>query len=584
MELATSIVCEETEEGVAQEAVMRLAAFGFGSVQNLAVSNPEDIDLATKDYEELAGASTTVKLFIRRLHFATQVFHPANETQGGGQGNTGDSSAPLNAAATTCAPFPREVLDSLRLQNQALERANKKPRKSNTHLGQDDDQSDDDVFDITGALDDAGLHEFHRPEHIEQKLYGAAKQACKKAHRKGRPWVSEKTSDLLHGFVPNASDRFDPDPQRANRLSQRKFFESFIHFYRHAQTWAQSNAASLAGAAAPVKSVLKQASPEGINVCGLANELKQIQYPDAVGDALLQGFPIAGPLHSPGLNGSTAAKKATSSVEELLRKGSDMRRLRERCQGVQDEDPVTKEIWRQTKAEVGLRLGFPELIDMECSSHGVLTARFGVQQSDSKGQVKIRTIDDFRMSGVNATTSTLHCIRHDHVDDLAKIAADIHRAGHRVAFIKADFKSAYRTVPIKPEDIPLAKLVVRDTDAKQWVTVDQWALPFGASAAVYGWERVGGAITAVLRSIGLPILRYVDDLFLAVPLEAGPAAREALEIIVDALGWKLEPTKTHGPSVSMVILGLAVDCSRDCVLQVQPDGAKVQMWVSRAPA
>ena len=238
MELATSIVCEETEESVAQAAVMRLAAFGFGSVQNLAVSNPEDIDLATKDYEELAGASTTVKLFIRRLHFATQVFHPANETQGGGQGNTGDSSAPLNAAATTCAPFPREVLDSLRLQNQALERANKKPRKSNPHLGQDDDQSDDDVFDITGALDDAGLHEFHRPEHIEQKLYGAAKQACKKAHRKGRPWVSEKTSDLLHGFVPNASDRFDPDPQRANRLSQRKFFESFIHFYRHAQTWA----------------------------------------------------------------------------------------------------------------------------------------------------------------------------------------------------------------------------------------------------------------------------------------------------------------------------------------------------------
>ena len=39
-------------------------------------------------------------------------------------------------------------------------------------------------------------------------------------------------------------------------------------------------------------------------------------------------------------------------------------------------------------------------------------------------------------------------------------------------------------------------------------------MPFGSLAAVYAWDRLGAAVTAILRQLFLlPLLRYVDDLF-----------------------------------------------------------------------
>ena len=90
------------------------------------------------------------------------------------------------------------------------------------------------------------------------------------------------------------------------------------------------------------------------------------------------------------------------------------------------------------------------------SNKQVLTSRFGIQQLSSKGATKIRTIDDFTASGENSTTSAPETIRHEHLDDLAKLTATIHQAGHSIGFIKADFKSAFRTVPILPEHIQFA--------------------------------------------------------------------------------------------------------------------------------
>ena len=52
----------------------------------------------------------------------------------------------------------------------------------------------------------------------------------------------------------------------------------------------------------------------------------------------------------------------------------------------------------------------------------------------------------------------------------------------------------------------------------------QRALPFGVVAAVYGWERVAAFHTALLRWVGLPDLRYVDDLFAAFPTSLGDLA------------------------------------------------------------
>ena len=196
------------------------------------------------------------------------------------------------------------------------------------------------------------------------------------------------------------------------------------------------------------------------------------------------------------------------------------------------------EIWQQTKGDIALgRLAPPERLSVD--RKGPLTVRFGVQQLTSKGATKIRCIDDFKASDINHHTSSSDKIRHNHLDDLVNISQIIGDYGLTPFLIKADFKGAYRTVPIDPSHHALAGILVFNTDNNSWATTTQHALPFGALSAVYGWERVGAALTAILRHIGIPALRYVDDLFYSVPQQLGDLARDIMERVILALGWLL---------------------------------------------
>ena len=91
---------------------------------------------------------------------------------------------------------------------------------------------------------------------------------------------------------------------------------------------------------------------------------------------------------------------------------------------------------------------------------------------------------------------------------------------------KADIDSAFRRIPVKPDDRwlcgiafmvggqvrpRLISLFIVLLVAKVW-----WAqhlgTPFGAVASVHAWERVGAAIAHIARVLlKLPVLRYVDD-------------------------------------------------------------------------
>ena len=226
-----AIITGDSEVSVSAEAAQRLAIFGFGSVQNLAVYNASDIDIVTSHYIGLDAAPMGTTLSIRLLHFATQGYHPVvgvtgaavDGAAGAAQWQVARSVGPASGATPTPLQFqlPPELVESLRVQSQAVERANKRARPANPHLGRDSEDIEDEAFDIQGALRRAGLDNFDRPEHIHEKFYAAAKKACAKAHAKGRPWVSDKTTDLLHSFAPYPSDRFDPDPTKAQHAAKR---------------------------------------------------------------------------------------------------------------------------------------------------------------------------------------------------------------------------------------------------------------------------------------------------------------------------------------------------------------------------
>merc|ERR1712023_492777 len=84
-------------------------------------------------------------------------------------------------------------------------------------------------------------------------------------------------------------------------------------------------------------------------------------------------------------------------------------------------------------------------------------------------------------------------------------------------------------------------------------------MPFGAVAAVYAWDRVGGALQHILQQMFLlPASRYVDDLFWCDFSSTASHGRALALQVIDTLGFTLAIDKTPPPSASQDILGVTL--------------------------
>lgn len=341
-----------------------------------------------------------------------------------------------------------------------------------------------------------------------------------------------------------------------------------------------SNEELLATLPENIAQVHRRTSDTGAHLTALFEMLDIIGHPDSnLRRECSQGFPLAGVLPISHLWPELPETQPTLTVEELTQMVRDLKqRLPRQSRKARPED---FEIWEQTLSEWRAgRLSKPrKATRKDFRSRRTLTKRFGVSQLTSKGKLKIRTIDDFTFSGVNLATVSLEALHHDSVDDLIALASNISRLGYAPVMLKADFKGAYRACPVLEEHSVFADVLVSNPrQGGQRYVCTQRALPFGAVASVYGWERLGAALTAVLRWIGLPVLRYVDDLFSAVPEELGDLARSVMERAIAALGYTLEPDKTEGPASSLTVLGVQL-LIIDLMLTVAPDPLKVPHWI-----
>ena len=218
-----------------------------------------------------------------------------------------------------------------------------------------------------------------------------------------------------------------------------------------------------------------------------------------------------------------------------------------------------------------------------------------MRQLDGKGRDKMRCIDDFLQNRVNEACNIHGRIRMDTLQDLLDIMRLVHAAhpGGRGKLSKSDFKSAYRQCPVCAAHYPFAGLCIADPSEGCTYVGTQCAMPFGAVAAVYAWDRVGAAVTAILRVyLGLPVLRFVDDFFWYIIDGREPSlaqrtfAREARQNVLDvvgALGFGLDPAKTPDPAALMAILGVAVRCPRPTAAtlaaELALDPVKAKVWL-----
>jgi hypothetical protein len=111
--------------------------------------------------------------------------------------------------------------------------------------------------------------------------------------------------------------------------------------------------------------------------------------------------------------------------------------------------------------------------------------------------------------------------------------------------LKSDYRSAYRGCPISAEHFRFSTILVLDPSSNELCRFTQLAMPFGAVAAVYSWDRLGSFMQAVLMELfDLPLSRFVDDLFMLDFTDCSALARAIMLEVIDALGFTLEVDKT----------------------------------------
>ena len=145
------------------------------------------------------------------------------------------------------------------------------------------------------------------------------------------------------------------------------------------------------------------------------------------------------------------------------------------------------------------------------------------------------------------------------VDDAARMAT---RAGQGALLAKVDIKSAYRLVPVHPEDRLLLGMAWDGA-----VFVDT-VLPFGLRSAPKIFTALADALEWMIRRQGVQtVLHYLDDFLIVGQPNADQCAvdlQRLLEVFA-SLRVPVVMEKLEGPTTRLVFLGIELDTKSMCM-------------------
>ena len=139
-----------------------------------------------------------------------------------------------------------------------------------------------------------------------------------------------------------------------------------------------------------------------------------------------------------------------------------------------------------------------------------------------------------------------------------RAAAVIRELGHQCMLSKIDIQSAYRIVPVHPEDSLLLGM--------KWqgqLYVDT-TLPFGLRSTPKIFNTAADGLAWVLQSVGVQfVLHYLDDFLLLGPPGSAECAQALVTTlrICDKLGVPIAAEKVEGPTRCLPFLGIEMDTS-----------------------
>ena len=275
---------------------------------------------------------------------------------------------------------------------------------------------------------------------------------------------------------------------------------------------------------------------------------------------IAKGFDLSGAIpKNPAFRPKLSA--ASLPVADLHGSAAVMRGatlLSTRSSGDQELDDALMDATEKEVAKGWLR---GPIDSSELGPTAIISRRFGIWQNG-----KCRPIDDFKASGVNATTSAEDSVTVHTADVIAATIA--YRLKHDskcrrfggLEMKSYDLHKAYKNLPLSASAVEEAYLAVYNPRTGGAEVYEQCVLPFGARASVHSFCRTSLGIWAIgVTMLLLMWSVYYDDF---VGGEIPPLSRlfdVCAETLFMLLGWDTSPDKPSTFGGIAKVLGLEFD-------------------------
>ena len=280
------------------------------------------------------------------------------------------------------------------------------------------------------------------------------------------------------------------------------------------------------------------------------------------------------------------------SIEQLMKSSKWSKHMIMGKKLLNQTDAVRNTVWENSleECEKGWLTGplsHKDVIDLVGPLY-IVSPRFGLEQND-----RTRPIDDMSRSFVNAAFGSSYKLDLPGIDGMAILARsfldsvldngkvkiplsnglflkgmlhdslDVNMARCLVGRT-LDLDSAYKQVLVSCDTLWTAILAIEDPHGRKQLFRSN-VLPFGASAAVYGFNRLSRALYTIgVRLFALLWQNYYDD-YPQLDLHCnGNAAQETAERLLELLGWTYskKPAKRQPMKQVFDLLGVTFDFRR----------------------
>ena len=284
-------------------------------------------------------------------------------------------------------------------------------------------------------------------------------------------------------------------------------------------------------------------------------------YPDVqIVDDMAAGFELVG--EAPSSNGILPPKftPADLHVDELSAGAAMAReacRLSTKSSGCEETDSA---LWLKTLEErdKSWLVGPLEWDDLDADT--VVSRRFPLRQGS-----KIRPIDDYSMSSVNATVGMSEQATTDSIDVisamLAELMKQLSRAGKSTHVLARSFdlSAAYRQLCVAPSSYKFAHICVFDPVTSTAKVFRQVCLPFGSRSAVNAFIRCARCIQWIAaHCLYLPTTCYYDDFVVASTSQLSANSESSMSLLLDLLGWRFDKEGPKADTFSTMVTTLGV--------------------------